>query len=125
MIRGDFPLEEVRKLFPFEPKDYWDKDDIRSADGKPFGFSCLKYNIVEEYDPYVYKMMEKCIEPFLDKVELLKSLKEKYQIEYYLVVVPSLVVDNINPCLAPSLKVMDFCTETRTEIDCDLYLYKK
>ena len=80
MIRGDFHLEEVRKLFPFEPKDCWGKDDIRSADDRPYGFSCLKYNIVEEYDPYVYKMMEKCIEPFLDKVELLKSLKEKYQI---------------------------------------------
>lgn len=124
-ITGDFHLNEVLPLFDVQPFECWDKDDIRKADNKPFGFSLIKYNKIDEYDPYVDKMMEKCIAPFLDKVDLLNSLREKYTLEYYLTIVPSLVVDNINPCLAPSLKVMEFCVKTKTKIDCDLYLYKK
>ncbi|MBQ6239601.1 MAG: hypothetical protein IJK56_04460 [Firmicutes bacterium] len=39
-------------------------------------------------------------------------------------IVPEIYVDDINPCLAPSLDVIDFCHATRTEIDIDLYICK-
>lgn len=31
-------------------------------------------------------------------------------------------VENDTPCLAPSLDVIDFCYQTRTKIDIDLYI---
>ena len=39
--------------------------------------------------------------------------------------IPTIYVGNTNPCLAPSLKVIDFCHATRTEIDIDLYVMKQ
>ena len=62
------------------------------------------------------------ITPLLDKVELLNEFRLKYNVKYYLSVVPSVVVDNLAPCLAPSLEIIDFCSATRTEIDIDLYV---
>ena len=32
-------------------------------------------------------------------------------------------VNDINPCLAPSLDVIDFCHATRTKIDIDMYIF--
>ena len=43
-------------------------------------------------------------------------------LQIYLQVVPTLCVDESTPALAPSMTVMDFCYETRTQIDIDLYL---
>lgn len=124
-IHGDFKVEELAKYFDMPIEVSWDKNDIREADNKPYGFSMIKFKEIEGYDPIVSNMMEKCIEPFLDKIDLLNKLREQYNLEYYLSVVPFLVVDNMNPALAPSLKVMEFCVKTKTQIDCDLYLYKE
>ena len=43
-------------------------------------------------------------------------------LQIYLQVVPTLCVDESTPALAPSMTVMDFCYEIRTQIDIDLYL---
>ena len=51
-----------------------------------------------------------------------KILKEKNDADFYLQVVPTLCVDESTPAMAPSMTVMDFCYETRTQIDIDLYL---
>ena len=39
------------------------------------------------------------------------------------ILIVQIYVDDINPCLAPSLDVIDFCHATRTEIDIDLYIF--
>lgn len=36
-----------------------------------------------------------------------------------LCIVPTIYADDIKPCLAPPLDIMDFCQATRTEIDID------
>ena len=66
--------------------------------------------------------MHKTIAPLFDKVDLLNRIKEEFDVEFTLEIVPTIYVGNINPCLAPSLKVIDFCHATRTEIDIDLYV---
>ena len=66
--------------------------------------------------------MEKSISVLMDKKEKLKQIREKNDAEFYLQVVPTLCVDESTPALAPSMTVMDFCYETRTQIDIDLYL---
>ena len=44
-------------------------------------------------------------------------------VSFVLEIVPTFYVGDINPCLAPSLDVIDFCHATRTEIDIDMYVY--
>ena len=123
-IVGTFPTKEIAKRLGIEPDgSCWDIGDLR-RDGSYFGFAMFSCCKCEDYTPYVEQMMEKTIEPLLDKISILNKIREDYDVEFYLEVVPHVFVDMINPALAPSLKVMDFCHETRTKIDIDLYLYK-
>ena len=64
------------------------------------------------------------INPLLDKIDLLNKIQKEYKASFTLEVVPSIYVNEINPSLAPSLDIIDFCHDTRTNIDIDLYLLK-
>ncbi len=76
-----------------------------------------------EYDVYVENQMRKTISILLDKIATLNQIREENDVEFFLEIVPSICVDDINPCLAPSLDVIDFCHATRTQIDIDMYLF--
>ena len=41
----------------------------------------------------------------------------------FLEVVPRIFAGEITPTLSPSLEVVDFCHETRTELDVDMYVF--
>ena len=120
----DFPVEEITRALGESPFRSWYKTDIREADGKQFGFCNWSGFRVDDYDPYTEIQMEKTIEPLLDKIDILNELREKYNLEYSLVVVPQIYVNRINPDLSPSMKVIDFCHAVRAKISIDLYLYK-
>ncbi len=66
--------------------------------------------------------MKKTIQPLIDKIPILNEIKRKYDVEFYLEVVPTISVDDDTPCLAPSLEIMKFCCDTGTHIDIDLYV---
>jgi len=76
-----------------------------------------------EYDVYVENQMRKTISILLDKIATLNQIREENDVEFFLEIVPSICVDDINPCLAPPLDVIDFCHATRTQIDIDMYLF--
>ena len=69
--------------------------------------------------------MRKTISVFLDKVDLLNKIREENDVSFYLEVVPTIYAENINPALAPTLDIIDFCHATRTEIDIDMYVLAK
>ena len=76
-----------------------------------------------EYDVYVGNQMRKTISILLDKIAILNQIREENDVEFFLEIVPSIYVDDINPCLAPPLDVIDFCHATRTKVDIDMYLF--
>ena len=80
--------------------------------------------LIEEYDIETEKQMMRTISELIPKIEILNQIREKYDVEYFLRVVPEIYSYNSHPCLAPSLEVIDFCHETRTKIDIDLYVYE-
>ena len=121
---NDFPLEEITELLGAKPFRSWYKTDIRKADGNQYGFCNWSGFRCDEYCPYVEQQMEKTIEPLFEKIDTLKLISKAYDVEFSLVVVPEIYVNKINPDLSPSMKVIDFCHETRTKISIDLYLYK-
>ena len=122
-IKGDFDVDRVISLLGINPYRVIRHDEIRKADHKAYGFDFLELSRNEDYDVYVTKMMEKTIRPLLDKKDVLNNIKKEYHVEYYLKVVPHLVVNQINPALGPSLEVIDFLHDIRGELDIDLYLY--
>ena len=85
------------------------------AHGKPDFIAKLQIALKECYET------EYWLELFV-KSDVLNEIKNEFDVTYTLEVVPTVYADNTSPCLAPSLKVIDFCHATRTEIDIDLYV---
>ena len=103
------------------PEKKWDIGDVR-PNGSKYDFANWAIGYCKDYNIDTSVQMEKSISILMDKKEELKQIREKNDAEFYLQVVPTLCVDESTPALAPSMTVMDFCYETRTQIDIDLYL---
>ena len=120
-ISGDFDPKEVAEILGLKP-DRWRKVGDLLPSGRRSKTAYLEYGRCEKYDVEVENMMRATIAPLLDKVALLSEIREKYKVEFWLSVVPTVHVGESSPTLAPPLDVIDFCHATRTEIDIDLYV---
>ena len=87
-----------------------------------YDFSCWTCGRCDEYDICVENQMRKTISCLLDKIDILNRIRSEFDVSLYLEVVPEIHIDDINPCLAPSLDVIDFCHATRTQMDVDMYI---
>ena len=121
-IVGDFNPDEVSALLNLTPEKTWKIGDLR-RNGTKYDFALWEIGRCTEYDVEVENQMRKTIAVLQDRIPLLNQIRENNHVSFYLVIVPSIYVDDIQPCLAPSLEVIDFCHATRTQIDIDLYVY--
>ena len=121
-ITGQFDTKTIINLLGIKPEESWDIGDVRVGGKSHYEFASCKFNTCAEYDFVVSNQMEKTLQPLFDKVEVLKQIKNNYDVSYGLIVVPYVRYDESSPCLAPSKKVMQFCIDTDTEIDIDLYV---
>ena len=121
-IVGDFDPDRVSVLLGLKPERSWKIGDLRQG-GTTYDFARWTIGRCDEYDAEVANQMRKTILPLLGKTELLNQIRKENKVNFYLEVVPSVYAGGINPCLAPTLDIIDFCHETRTEIDIDLYVY--
>lgn len=120
-IVGFFDPDEISVKLGLQPFKSWKKGDKNKC-GREYDFSAWNFGKCEIYNEIVTEQMEETIAPLLDKIDLLIQIRKENDVVFYLEVVPSLSSGNDEPCLAPSLEVMDFCTATRTEIEIDLYI---
>lgn len=120
-IVGDFNPDMVSELLSLKPEKSWKIGDIRK-NGTAYDFSAWYYGLCKEYDVETDKQLKKTIASLVPKVDILQEIRQRYDVRFYLEVVPSLVYDETTPCLAPSLEVMKFCLDTQTEMDIDLYM---
>ena len=121
-IVGNFDPDSVSLLLNLNPDQSWRIGDLR-RNGTAYDFARWSFGKCDTYDMTVANQMRKTIAPLLDKIDILNEIRYKNSVNFYLEVVPSVHPGHINPCLAPSLDIMDFCHATRTEIDIDLYIY--
>lgn len=121
-ITGDFDPDAVSDILELVPEDQWRIGDYRK-DGTQYDFASWEFGICTEYDVVTENQMRKTIAPLLDKIDLLQKIRSEYDVCFTLEIVPTIYVGNPNPCLAPSLDIIDFCHETRTIIDIDMYLF--
>lgn len=120
-IAGNFNPEIISEILQLKPQRSWKIGDIRK-NGTKFEFAAWEYGYCEDYDMIVDNQIRKTISQLLPKVDKLKIIKHKYDVNFYLEIVPTVVDGETMPCLAPSLDVMKFCCDTQTEIDIDLYV---
>ena len=122
-IVGNFNPDDISELLSLTPEKVWKIGDLRRDGITRYDSTNWEIGRCTEYNIEVEKQMMKTIAVLQDKIPLLNQIREKYEVSFFLSVVPSVYVNDINPCLAPSLEVIDFCHATRTEIDIDMYLY--
>lgn len=121
-IVGEFDPDEITKILRLKPDKQWKIGDHRK-NGTQYDFASWEIGRCAEYDVYVENQMRKTIAPLIDKIDLLKYIHFTYDVSFYLEIVPYIYVDEMKPHLAPTLDIIDFCHETRTEIDIDYYLF--
>ena len=121
-ITGNFEPDTISAILQLKPEKQWKIGDYR-RNGSQYDFASWKFGTCSEYDIETENQMRKTIAPLRNKVELLRRIHSEFDVEFTLEIVPELYISETNPCLAPSLDIIDFCHETRTEIDIDMYLY--
>ena len=121
-IVGNFNPDDISALLNLTPEESWKIGDLR-RNGTKYEFANWMIGKCAEYDVYVENQMRKTISMLLDKIATLNQIREENDVEFFLEIVPFICVDDINPCLAPPLDVIDFCHATRTQIDIDMYLF--
>lgn len=121
-IVGKFNPDDVSELLNLTPEKTWKIGDLR-RNGTKYDFAHWEIGRCAEYDVEVENQMRKTLALLWDKIPLLNQVREQNEVHFVLEVVPKIYVDDINPCLAPPLDVIDFCHATRTKIDIDMYIY--
>ncbi len=66
--------------------------------------------------------MLKTITPLLEKANELNKIKEMFNVNFTLLIVPKVRYDESIPILYPSEEIIKFCYETGTKISYDLYV---
>ena len=123
-IVGDFCPDEISKLLELTPETSWSIGDFRK-NGTKFDFASWTIGRCDEYDVNISNQMRKTIAPLLEKTDLLNKIRLNCDVSFYLEVVPTIYCDDIKPSISPSLDIIDFCHNTRTEIDIDYYVISK
>ena len=123
-IKGEFNPDDITERLGLMPSKVWKTGDKRD-NGTEYDFSYWEFGFCEEYDVVTENQMHKTLAPLLRKIEILKEIRKEFDVIYVLEIVPTVYSENATPCLAPSMEVIDFCHETRTEIDIDLYVGEK
>lgn len=121
-IVGGLNSDDVSELLNLTPEKTWKIGDLR-RNGSRYDFALWEIGRCAEYDVEVENQMRKTIAVLLDKIPLLNQIRQENEVSFVLEIVPTIYVDDTNPCLASSLDVIDFCHVTRREIDIDLYVY--
>ena len=121
-IVGNFNPDDVSERLGLTPEKSWKIGDLR-RNGTRYDFASWEIGRCAEYDVQVENQMRKTLASLWDKVSLLNQIREENDVHFVLEIVPTIYVDDINPCLAPPLDVIDFCHATRTEIDMDMYIF--
>ena len=121
-IVGDFNPYDISALLNLTPEKSWKIGDLR-RNGTKFDFAHWEIGRCSENDLVVENQMRKTIAVLQDKIPVLNQIREKYDVSFFLEIVPEIYANDTNPCLAPSLDIIDFCHATRTEIDIDMYVF--
>jgi len=121
-IVGEFDPDEISEILQLTPEEQCKIGDY-GRNGIQYESAYWKFGSCTEYDVITENQMRKTIAPLLDKTDLLKKIHDTYDVSFFLEIVPAVYVGESTPCLAPPLDVIDFCHETRTEIDIDLYVW--
>lgn len=122
-IIGNFAPEEITKTLNLTPSETWSKGDKRRVGNGVYEFSCWKFGRIEKVNNvFVDEQMVQTVKPLYGKIKILKELKQTYNLDFVLEVVPKFYTVNNTPILSPPKEVIDFCSMVGATFDIDYYL---
>jgi len=121
-IVGNFMPDEITKILKLNPTKQWSIGDLR-RNSSVYDFALWEYGRCDKYDGLVENQMMNTIKNLIPKSKELNEIKKAYDVDYTLEVVPTIYVGETTPSLSPNRQIMEFCCDTGTEIDIDLYVY--
>lgn len=122
VIKGDFNTHEVSKILQLRPSKSWNAGDKR-RNGSVYDFSLWEFGRCTEYSVDVEEQILKTIFSLRPKVDQLKQIKEKYNVRFFLEIVPSIHQEYNTPAISFNSDIVEFCYLSGTEIDIDMYIY--
>lgn len=120
-IVGNFNPDDASAILNLTPEKSHQIGDLR-RNGTKYDFAHWEIGRCTTYDVEVTNQMRKTIDVLLGKIQELNRIKQENDVTFVLEIVPTVYANDLSPCLAPSLDIIDFCHATRTEIDIDLYV---
>ncbi|MFD0048386.1 DUF4279 domain-containing protein [Actinomycetes bacterium NPDC127524] len=120
--RGIFNPDDITKVLGIQPLHCWKKGDKR-RNGTEYLFSSWdsKKSDVGRLD--VEAQVLDTIKNLKNKVQILKAIKEQYDVNYVIMVVQSIYGDE-KPQISFNKEIIKFCYLTNTTINFDTYIYQ-
>ncbi|WP_202077940.1 DUF4279 domain-containing protein [Caldalkalibacillus salinus] len=118
---GIFNTDEITELLGIQPFKCWNYGDIR-RNGSKYLFSNwgAEKSDIERLD--VEAQCMDTIKNLKNKIPQLKQIKEQYDVEFAIMIVPSIYGDE-KPLMSFNVEIIEFCYLTGTTIEIDMYLY--
>ncbi|AQQ55284.1 DUF4279 domain-containing protein [Planococcus lenghuensis] len=118
--KGIFNPKEITDLLDIQPFSSWAYGENRTS-GTKYGFSSwnAEKSDIDRLD--VEAQCRDTIKRLKSKIPLLNQIKEQYDVNFVLMIVPSIYGDE-QPWIAFNEEVIEFCYLTETTIEVDMYM---
>lgn len=120
--RGIFHPDDITKALGIQPFRYWKKGDTRK-NGTQYLFSSWD---AEKSDIGRLDVEAQCMETIKNlkqKISILKQIKEQYDVNYVIMIVPEIYGEE-QPIISFNSEIIEFCYLTGTTIEVDMYIYQ-
>ncbi len=119
--RGIFNPDDISNALGIQPFSCWKKGDKRK-DGSEYLFSSwnAEKSVIDRLD--VEAQCLDTIKKLKNKISVLKSIKEQYDVNFEIMVVPSIYGEE-QPQIYLNEEIIEFCYLTGTTINFDMYIY--
>lgn len=121
-IVGEFDPDAVTRLFGLYPFETHHKGEDRVNGDGWYSNSIWSFGKCDKYSVNVNEQIRRTIAPLLGKLDVLKHIKDNFEVDFYIEVVPEIYAGEPAPILGPELDIIDFCHAARASVDIDLYL---
>lgn len=118
---GIFNPDDITKLLGIQPFSSWNYGDTR-RNGSEYLFSDWSAEKSTVCRLGVEAQCMETIKNLKNKMSLLKEIKEKYDVHYVIMIVPSIYGEE-KPLMGFNEEIIEFCYLTGTTIEVDMYVY--
>ncbi|MBS7527627.1 DUF4279 domain-containing protein [Fusibacter paucivorans] len=120
---GDFDPDYITERLGIKPFKFWKKGDFRK-NRTQYMFSSWDAERSEINRLDVEAQCMDTIKNLKGKIEILKEIKEKFDVNYVIVVVPYIYGEE-QPIIYFNKEIIEFCYITGTTINMDMYIFKE